>query len=435
MDAMADKYRQQLALAEQNTTAMCRNYNNMQQRIAIKTVEIGQLQNELAVLDHNQSQLVTALRQVSVDNATLHGRIIALEKEVLVLKSAPAPVTGTSIFTPHAAPAPVTPTGLSQPHLLRIPAPPKFSSNTKDLLLESWLQSIGVWFRYYNMTNDHACIISALNLLEGGAALFMDEYSKQVSIGNTLGTWDDFVKRLETGYWNIAPEKYAQEQLDKICRKKHDSLSQFAEQFRLHASKSNYSNVELIRCINAQRSEKVKLVMVTTELINPASIPTTWATYLEYVLNIAMKLHKSNNHKTGPSSLAATHTTSKAPDAMDVDAIDKSNPAKLKPEQEKWLKDGKCLRCGKHPAKRGVKCRNPKYLGWFELPEQPKKEKVQVISGQSADSSDSQDADRQSFILAAMKAYDAQKASIASAETTARVEEVAAEKDFLQGVL
>jgi hypothetical protein len=172
------------------------NYNDMQQRVAIKTAEIGQLQNELAVLDHNQSQLVTALCQVSADNATLHSCIIALEKEVLVLKSAPAPVAGTSIFTPHAAPAPVAPTGPSQPHLPRIPAPPKFSSNTKDLLLESWLQSIGVWFRYYNMTNNHACIISALNLLEGGAALFMDEYSKQASIGNTLGTVTVFLRPL-----------------------------------------------------------------------------------------------------------------------------------------------------------------------------------------------------------------------------------------------
>jgi hypothetical protein len=225
MDAMADEYQQQLALAEQNTTAMRRNYDDMQQRVAIKTVEIGQLQNELAVLNHNQSQLVTALCQVSADNATLHGHIIALEKEVLVLKSAPAPVASTLIFTPHVAPAPVAPTGPSQPHLPCIPALPKFSSNTKDLLLESWLQSIGVWFRYYNMTNNHTRIISALNLLEGGAALFMDEYSKQASIGNTLGTWDNFVKRLETGYWNIAPEKYAQEQLDKICGKKHNLLS------------------------------------------------------------------------------------------------------------------------------------------------------------------------------------------------------------------
>ena len=93
--------------------------------------------------------------------------------------------------------------------------------------------------------------------LEGGALDFVSDYVDNASEGFALGSWSDFVDRLKASYRQLAPEKTAQASLEEWCAKIHPSVIQFAENFRRFASKSGYSNVELIRRIDHQISRDV----------------------------------------------------------------------------------------------------------------------------------------------------------------------------------
>lgn len=83
--------------------------------------------------------------------------------------------------------------------------------------------------------------------------------------------------------------------------------------------------------------------MVTTAKINPSIVPTTWESYLKWVLDIDMKLRKEGQCK--PSGGTTSQNTAKDPNAMDIDNMHK--PKKL---AEEWLAKGLCFRCGKHKA-------------------------------------------------------------------------------------
>ena len=112
------------------------------------------------------------------------------------------------------------------------------------------------------------------------------------------------------------------------------------------------------------------------------------------------------------------------PNAMDIDTVRK--PEKLSKEQEEWLAKKLCFRCGRHPFKTGVKCRNPVYKGYYELPDTTKAKGTRV----RAMGEDSQDQDRMEFVINALKEFE-KKNKAPEQETTARIVEVD-EQDFLQ---
>ena len=115
---------------------------------------------------------------------------------------------------------------------------------------------------------------------------------------------------------------------------------------------------------------------------------------------------------------------------MDIDTMRK--PEKLSKEQEEWLAKKLCFRCGKHPFKTGVKCRNPVYKGYYELPDMTKAKGS--ASGTRLRAMDEEDKgqDRMEFVINALKEYDQKgKAKAQEQETTARIVE-ADEQDFLQ---
>jgi hypothetical protein len=205
----------------------------------------------------------------------------------------PAPVFAPA---PVAPSAPLAPAAASSLHTcLPCMDVPKFSRNTKDQTLEDWVMKMHVYFRHQKVTNDEDRITIALMALEGHPHLYMQEYSMAISKNLQLGTWAEFLSKLETGYKDLAPEKRAQQNLDKVDSKKYTDVRSFAEDFRIWAPKSGYSDVELIARIDRKRLERLVSVMTGAEMANPTLALLTWARYLDYVLQFETKLRKNRN--------------------------------------------------------------------------------------------------------------------------------------------
>ena len=194
----------------------CKDLENENEKLK---AELVALKADGDVLNQNHGTLVNAIKQ--------------LQAHVNSLATHP---TGTRS---HDTPA-------HTPSRPKITDPPKFKGKTLDLTVEQWFQKLGIWFRYQNITSEDDKITTALLFLEGGAQSYMDDYAQKAAEGVPLGTWNNFVNRLRSGYRELAPEKSAQQSLEEHCRKSHASLALFAENFRRFAIKSGYSDVELI---------------------------------------------------------------------------------------------------------------------------------------------------------------------------------------------
>jgi hypothetical protein len=350
---------------------------------------------------------------------------------------APAPVAPAAPVAPVAAPS-------SHTCLPRMDVP-KFSGNTKDQTLEDWVMKIHVYFRHQKVTNNEDRITIALMALEGHPHLYMQEYSMAISKNLQLGTWAEFLSKLETGYKDLAPEKRAQQNLDKVDSKKYTNVRSFAEDFRIWAPKSSYSNVELIARIDRKRSERLVNVMTGAKMANPTLAPSTWARYLDYVLQFKTKLRKNRN-----ANRMRSHKDS---DAMEVDAMrtftrPHGKEKELNNEQKKWAKAGLCFKCGKHPCLRGKPCRNPVYKGFFKVPQEwldlakenekkrEKKKMVATMESQDTDSSDRAPLATAPTNIASLQAQiQSMQALLDSQPLVVQIQEIMLEKDFSVGNL
>lgn len=356
--------------------------------------EITVLKEDNKVLNDNNFLLVETIK-------TLQERITLLEKG----------------HTPHAAP---TTPATTRP---RIADPPKYKGKG-DITLEQWLQKFGIWTRYQNIDNDEQRITTALMFLEGGALAFMDDYAQQASEGQPLGSWSSFVDRLKAGYRELAPEKSAQVALDTTMRKRFGSVATFAEEFRRYASRTGYSDVELISRIDQHVPENIRLVQVTMRTTSPHLVPKTWENYLDWVLSLEMQLRDTKH-------LANTHTTprQKDPNAMDIDALKK--PEKLSKEQVEWLEKKLCFRCGKHPFRKNDKCRNPKYKGFYELP--PLDKAVTATTSRARAVEEDPDS-RMQFIRQALEEWDKARSTPSTPPAEDAHIDVVSEEGFLEGM-
>ena len=113
---------------------------------------------------------------------------------------------------------------------------------------------------------------------------------------------------------------------------------------------------------------------------------------------------------------------------MDVDAIRK--PEKLSKEQETWLMENKCFRCGKHPYRKNEKCRNPQYKGFYELPERKSPGKSQARTLNEEPKAEEQD--KMEYLRRALEEFETGKGkSKAETETVGHI----SEQGFLERVL
>jgi hypothetical protein len=273
----------------------------------------------------------------------------------------------------------------------------------------------------------------------------MQEYSMAISKNLQLGTWAEFLSKLKTGYKDLAPEKRAQQNLNKVDSRKYTNVRSFAKDFRIWAPKSGYSDVKLIARIDRKRSKRLVNVMTGTKMANPALAPLTWACYLDYVLQFETKLCKNRN--------ANGMRSHKDSDAMEVDAMrtftqTRGKEKELNNEQKKWAKAGLCFKCGKHPRLRGKPCRNPVYEGFFKVLQEwldlakenekkrKKKKTVATMESQDANSSDrSPPATAPANIASLQAQIQSMQALLDSQPLVARIQEIMSEKDFLVGNL
>lgn len=347
-----------------------KNLLNMERDRATRAqARVEQLEGELATLKGNQQVLVQGFR------------VLDAQVKELVAQQSAAWVADSflNVSTGNMASA----SGSGKP---KVGEPPKYKGNkTGDLTLEQWLQKIGIWFRHHDITKDDAKIVTALMYLEGGAHSFMDDYVEKASAGLFLGSWQTFVDRLKSGYRQMSPKKSAQQSLQELCTKQHSSMAAFAKKFRLYASKSGYSDVELISRIADQRSKDVRLVMVTMEQ-QGGMLPSDWEKYLDIALEIEMRMREDGKCTSTTASSSAQKLAQKNPEAMDIDTLRK--PEKLSKEQEEWLSKGLCFRCGKHRSlRKGEKCRTPQYKGFYELPARPASQTTRVVEESSVSES------------------------------------------------
>lgn len=406
-------------LSEENQ-ALRNDIDSAKATIRDVNAKADQAIQENVTLHNNQGVLLQAIQKLSKDVASLTTEVTTLR--VANLFSAPAPTN--TVFAPSSS--------KSRP---KVADPPKYKGNkSSDITLEQWLQKLGVWFRYQGIVLDDDKITTALMYLEGGAHSYMDDYAEKAALGDTLGTWQNFIDRLKSGYRQLSPEKSAQQSLDELCSKQHSSMATFAEGFRLHAVKSGYSDVELIRRIDQQRSREMRMVMTTVAQVNPAQVATTWETYLEWALDIEMKMREQGKDKHIGGTSSGSRSTPKDPNSMDIDAVKKAE--KLSREQMEWQSKGLCFRCGKHRSlRKGEKCRTPKYTGFYELPPRPSTStQARVVEEES----ENKDTEREDFIRAALEKFDKHKEDKGKGKekeiTTAHIEEVN-ETDFLLSML
>jgi hypothetical protein len=285
--------------------------------------------------------------------------------------AAPQYVQPTFQPTPVFALAPVAP--IAPPVLAAAPSShtrlprmdvPKFSGNTQDQTLKDWVMKMHVYFWHQKVTNNKDQITIVLMALEGHPHLNMQEYLMAISKNLQLGTWVEFLSKLKTGYKDLAPEKRAQQNLDKVDSKKYTNVCSFAKDFRVWALKSGYSDVELIARINRKCSECLVNVMTSAKMANPTLAPSTWACYLDYVLQFKTKLRKNCN--------ANSMQSHKDSNAMEVNTMHtftkpRGKEKELNNKQKKWAKASLCFKCSKHPRLCGKPCCNPVYKGFFKV--------------------------------------------------------------------
>jgi hypothetical protein len=135
--------------------------------------------------------------------------------------------------------------------------------------LEHWLLQLGIWMHVNQILSNKQRISTALMQLKGGAAEYCNQFMKLAAQGKPLGTWENFVTFLQVGYHNMAPAWHAQEQIEAHCAKCHNSMTKFAEDFWSLAQKSGYSDIELICCIDNQRSNQICDIMINAEMAMP----------------------------------------------------------------------------------------------------------------------------------------------------------------------
>lgn len=376
--------------------------NLMQAKDQIKALEANML-----VLNKNDQTLYDNAKKAAA-------RIILLEQRPSTTPSTPTTATSNSSSKP------------------KIAEPPKYKGKKGSISLEDWTNKMGIWFRYHGVTNDEHKIITALSYLEEGASSYMDEYAQLASTTQSLGTWNDFVAKLTNAYRELTPELQAQQNLEKLCLKKH-TLTYFSEQFQLYAHKSGYSDTDLIRRIDAQLSKEVAMVKMNLEITMPMMIPTTWQNYLSWVLQIDANARRYTNTDQSASSTRPGKPVSTIEEKKDSDT---RKPIPMAPEQIEWLNKRMCIRCGKHPQVNGVKCRSPKYQGYFEMPKtSPSTNNATKV--RAIDENATQD-EKMEYLRRQLESYDKGKAkdtsnitnSLVDVETTARIEEVP-EEDFL----
>lgn len=358
----------------------------------IKSVQKNQrdLASLLVDAEAKYMDLRTRFSMAWQENQDIRKRLDTLEKQMTQLspQASSVPQPAFTMPTTFAAQAPVAPQVYAQTQAYtaapQMPTPfpvqkpkiadPQKFKGTSELTLESWFSKVGAYCTYYDKFTDDERIMTHLFYLEGGPQEFMNDYFEKVANRQPLGSFADFKDYLSKGYRQLAPEKSAQKDLEAWCSKKHSNIVTFGEKFRLYASRSGYSDKDLIARIEEKISHNVKMCIVQNKMSGNSTVPTNWVQFLDYVIEIDMWFRGDKTSKS----------ESKNSTAMDVDTMQPGKP--LDKQQLEWFAKGSCLRCGKHKYEKGKQCRAalPEYKGRFQLPDRADKGKQKQTQSTSA---------------------------------------------------
>jgi hypothetical protein len=223
-----------------------------------------------------------------------------------------------------------------------------------------------------------------------------------------------------------------------VDSKKYTNVRSFAKDFCIWAPKSGYLDVELIVRIDHKRLERLVNIMTGAKMANLALALSTWARYLDYILQFKTKLCKNRN--------ANRMRSNKDLDTMEVDTMrtftkPRGKEKELNNKQKKWAKAGLCFKCGKHPCLCSKPCQNLVYKEFFKVPQEwlnlakenkkkyKKKKTVAMMESQDADSPDCSSLATATANIASLQAQiQSMQALLDSQPSVVRIQEIVAEQ-------
>jgi hypothetical protein len=368
-------YREIEDLWEENRQLHCDmdqlHHNSLVQQQSLKTLE-----NAFLTLASSRTQPVTGQ---PIINPVLQSALLGATTS---LSSGPAQMPIYTQVLPTVPPAAQHAFLQPQGPRLKMPDPPKFSGSGK-VKLRDWLLDIKLFCT--TVPDDFTRLHIALSYLEEGAASYMKIWREAMAEGRMHGTWQQFKHELNTMYCNTDSIQTVRTKLDKVCNKKYNEMKDFVQDFHQQATKTAYSNADLIERIKHKRPEAVTNLQTSMEL--NGNLPLrTWPEYLQQVVEINKKVCNEKAAAKVTQHHLASAQSSKAHDAMDMDTMQKKpNRDKVDStlEQLAWHKDGKCIPCRTHKWVYKEKCKMPleKYRNKaFNIPRRQKATKIATIN-------------------------------------------------------
>ncbi|KZT04713.1 uncharacterized protein LAESUDRAFT_760750 [Laetiporus sulphureus 93-53] len=294
---------------------------------------------QISTLSTDNEQLIKSNNSLMLEAQAIHKDFEDYKDEV---KCQMDTLYGNMVALKKAQEKTTTYIASQSPHRIKLPDPVKYLGRKSS---ETWFMNLLIWLDYNHFTDDKDKIWQANAHLEGGAALYMKEYAIKLASRQDVGTWAEYTRKLEMAYKTLDPKRIAQSLLDAHCTIRHKTMIAFAENFRVYAPESGYSDEDLIVKIREQRSAHIQMVMSVTETLDPSKIPTTWMDYLEFCLEIEIKhLQQISGNKSTGQTTATKAAAPKDPNAMDTST---RITHELSPKQDRWLANKLCKGKGK----------------------------------------------------------------------------------------
>ena len=210
----------------------------------------------------------------------------------------------------------------------RLPDPPMFTGKRKELPLFLTRLRFKLEGNADRYPTPRSALIYAHSRLERDPATIVDSM-----IHHDIHTVEQLVSFLKATYDDPNKELSAWSKLDSLKQGKRAFLSHFAEFRRLVADTDLNENAQ-ISYLRRTLSDDLRRAMVGVPVPNNLN---------DYANLISLY---DNDLRYLPRSTQRTHTTSRYPEAMEIDASNYA-PAGSK-EREERRKKGLCYKCGKH---------------------------------------------------------------------------------------
>lgn len=340
----------------------------------LKGAEIQTLKNKCNQLQKDKDDLYSSLKSAQSAFAKLEYKVDGLIRTqsstqnnltrlTNLINTPSAPPTFTAPLAPSvplvftAPPAPLAPVappaaqiaGTSTPLCIPCaPMPAKFSHNTKEQRFKTWQVDVGLWLNAIRVMDDAQKITFTLLLLEGEAKNVVNDIATATALGQPARTWADLMNRLTAAYQNTDRRSEAQAQIKAATNKNWKTIAEFIAAIQPYIADSGFTDVDLIYRTEQKTSTELKRIVAASSKEPPA----TWILYCPWIIA------KENKWLRQTGKMTTLHHKSKAtkdPNAMEINTIkDKPTYTKLAAEQLPWVREGKCLKCGKHNRPKSV---------------------------------------------------------------------------------